>query len=485
MKLMLVNPPDDMVLLMASHASPMPSVEPLGLLYVAAMARERGHDVTVIDACAEGLDSDALWHRIEEAGPDVIGFSALTSNGGFLHTFGKALKKQYPELRVVFGNIHASVYAEPYLRNGCCDAVIHGEGEYVFADLLDAFAGRRSLQSVDSLSFLERGQFVTTSGPAVVTDLAGLGLPARDMVSEKNYPGSNHGYSLYRVRKGKKTKHMFTSRGCINRCSFCVVHHNQRIRLNKVESVVREMEVLIREHDAGYIFFTDPLFTNKKTHLLRLCDEIRSSNLGVKWGCAAHIGFIDETVVRAMEAAGCRDMNFGIESGVDRLLKNVNKRLTIRRTEETLKMVKRHSHIHCIGLFILGIPGETPADTEDTIEFARHLPLDAVQFSVMTPYPGSPFFNELREKEEIDDGVRPDGTIDTRQWLRYSAALTGSGADPVWTAASYTAETLATYEKRAYKRFYLRPRILWKQFRHLQAIEIPPFLASLQQLAFS
>lgn len=473
MKVLCINPPDDLAALLGDGASFVSTMEPLGLLYVAAACREHGHDVAFIDAYAENLCEERLMQRIRESSPQAVAFTSFTSNGGFLYAFGRRLRQELPGVFVLFGNVHATIYARQYLASGCCDVVVRGEGEEVVPELLRVLEEGGDLGSVPSIAYARDGAVTETGGHAFVRDLATLPLPARDLTRKELYSfARTPNFSLYRTPEGKTEKHLFSSRGCVNRCSFCVAHKNIGIRVRPIDSVIEEVDLLLRDYDAGYVFFCDSLFTSRKRRIIELCDALRRHFPGLRWGCEAHVNTIDEDSVRAMAAAGCVDMNFGIESGVDRLLAAVNKHQTTEQIARSIRMVKRVSHINAIGLFILGLPGETPEDGKATIDFACSLPLDMAQFSILTPYPGSPIFEQLRAEGRIDDGVRPGDGLDPTVWRRYSSYAAFSDNQPIWVTPEQTAEQLMATQKRALRRFYLRPRPFMVQLRRLRPADV-------------
>ena len=124
-------------------------------------------------------------------------------------------------------------------------------------------------------------------------------------------------------------------------------------------------------------------------------------------------------------------------------------------------------NIKISGLFILGLPGETYADSLATIAFAKRLPLDMAQFSVLSPFPGSQLFRELADSGQLDTGVAPDGSLRPEVWRRYSSYPTFSLEEPIWVTPGRTGAELKRLQKRAYREFYLRPAQIWKQLPRL------------------
>jgi anaerobic magnesium-protoporphyrin IX monomethyl ester cyclase len=471
MKVLLINSPDDLGSFMGKGKAFVPAFEPLGLLYISAVCKQHGYEVYVLDAFREELSIQQVKNIIVKMQPDVVGFTSCVSNGNVIYELGKWINNEYPDIVIVFGNVQASVYAEAFLRNKCCDIVVNGEGEFTFLKILGALEKRQNdFSDIPSISYLANGKFVTTSKPEVVEDISQLPLPDRDAVKQELYNLSSISNMPYFARKNGVSKHMFASRGCPYSCSFCVVHNKRKQRCNTISRVVDEMETLINKYKAGYIFIMDPIFIANKQWVIGICKEIKKRGLDFKWGCEGHVNFIDQELVEEMESAGCYDMAFGIESGVQHILNNINKGTRIDKIKESVKIVKNKTKIKVSGLFILGLPGENYQDSLETIRFAKNLPLDMAQFSILSPYPGSPIFYELKEKGEIDTGLRADGTLDTSVWLRYSAYISFTHNEPIWVTPNLTADTLKKLQKKALREFYFRP----KQF-HMQLKRVRPF----------
>lgn len=470
MKVLLINPPDCTEAMLGVGRYLIPRYEPLGLLYIAAALGEGGHEVAVIDAFAEGLGPEALKERIPRLAPDAIGVSTLTCNGASVFELGRWIKTALPGTLLVLGNVHASVYAKQYLENGCCDLVVHGEGERAFLRILEARGAGLGPEKIPGISFLDKDRaFRTNPDPEPGQSLETLPLPARDLVDRKLYNLAELSNQFHVGGSGSVAMTMSTSRGCSYRCSFCVVHNDGRQRWNSPVRVVDEMELLANKYGASYITMVDPLFISNQPRVLQICSEIKRRGLKVDWGCEAHVHCLTPELLREMESAGCRELAFGIESGVQRLLDAVNKTTTLEQITKAAALVKKCSGMHISGLFILGLPGETYEDSLKTISFAKSLPLDMAQFSLLVPYPGSALFSELSKTGGLATGIRPDGGVDTSVWERYSSYISFTKNDPVWVTPGLTGAQLRRLQKKAQREFYLRFGQVARHLRRVRA----------------
>ncbi len=455
--------------MLGAGASFIQKYEPLGLLYIAAVVREMGHEVRVIDAYAQELDSAQVLAGIEAFEPHVLGFSTLTCHGAAVWTMGQLLKERYPDLLVILGNVHAAEFAQQYVEAGCADIVVHGEGEPAIGPILEAFESNADYSKIHGITYRDdQGQAQRTPGTNVVDDLSALPFPARDLIQRDQYGLQNISNQLYIVEGGAIGKTMVTSRGCPFRCTFCVVHGGRKPRMNSPERVVEEMEIMEKEYGCSYVYIQDPLFLADRRRVEAICELHQRHGLKLKWGADAHVNTIRPELVRALEAGGCFELSLGVETGTQRLLDHINKRTKLQNITKAAHCIKDNSGIQVEGLFILGLPGETREETLETIRYACTLPIDMAQFSVLTPYPGSPLFHELRARGEIDTGIRPDGSVDLNVWHRYSAYICFNDVDPIWTTPTQTAEELRRLQKRALRRFYLRPRQILRQVRRVR-----------------
>ncbi len=362
----------------------------------------------------------------------------------------------------------ASVFAANYLGCGCADVVVHGDGEPAMIELVAGHEAGRFPRHLKGISFRSPdGQIVRNPGSNAVADLSKLPAPRRDLVDQRLYGLENISNQLWTSDSGA-AKTMVTSRGCKNRCTFCVVHGSKVPRYNSAENVLDELEILERDFGASYVYIQDPLFLGHRRRARAICDGIRRRGLSIRWGCDAHVRDINPEMVRLLARANCYELSLGFESGVQRLLDTVNKQTRVEEGLTAARTVKEHSDILLEGLFILGIPGETPEDTLRTIRYACELPIDMAQFSLFTPYPGSPIFNDLAARGEIDTGARGGRGLAPEVWQRYSAYACFSGIEPAWITPEHTKDGLMALQKRALREFYLRPSQVWRQLKRVR-----------------
>lgn len=470
-KILLINPPNNLNKILGKANLFVSEFEPMGLLYIAAVLEENNYPVKILDAYAENLSMKQIDDCVSDYKPDVVGITCLTSTGSLTYKIGLMIKDKYPKVKVVLGNIHASIFSEAFLKNKVADVIVHGEGEMTMLDLVKTFEKQSDLSKVEGISWMKNGEVIDNPRRNPVQNLDDIPFPARHLIPSEKYSVENLSNFVFVNNTGKLMKQMFTSRGCVFQCRFCVVHQQRHYRTRSPKKVVDEMELLINKYNTGYIFIMDSLFIANKKRVIEICKEIGKRKLKFYWGCEGHVKLVDRELLRYMKKAGCYEMHFGIESGVQRLLDNVNKGTTIEQIEKAVNLTKKMG-IKVSGLFMLGLPGETYDDSLKTIDFACRLPLDFAQFSITVPYPGSQLFDEFSKSGKIQTGVLKDGTIDTSVWERFSAYSSFTKKKPIYLPDGMSIEELKKVQKLALRKFYLRPVQIVRQIKRFRINDI-------------
>jgi len=245
------------------------------------------------------------------------------------------------------------------------------------------------------------------------------------------------------------------TRGCPSRCSFCGANliNGRRIRKRSAENIMQELRLLTSQFGVKEIQFFDSNCAHREGPLREICKRIISEKIDITWSApnGIRIDSIDEELAALMKTSGCFQVSVGIESGSERILKQIKKGISIDMVKERVKVL-RDAGIEVTGFFVIGFPGETIREIEQTISFAAELPLTAVSFSILTPLPGTDIYKEVCAGQEIEELRR-------LSFMGYRNSL--SEASP---------EALARLQKKAYVRFYLRPSIIRYFLKNMNSI---------------
>lgn len=410
-----VNPPAPQPLIrryMCSyHAGPnrYPVVELLGL---AALARERGHEVTYIDGIAEHV-GEACGEALRAFRPDVVvglgGLESYRDDVVTLVALGRAVEAPVG----VMGHF-ATLWPERSLALGV-DFVLRGEGEAGLVAWLDGTPG-------PGLTTREQD-----GGPAPrLTDAgyAALPRPAHDLLDPEAYR---------EVGVGRRLAVLQLMRGCPFPCPHCIRSYGQDLCRRPPEQVVAEFREVARR---GFeqVRILDDTFTAHRAWTLEVCRALREARLGMPWSALSRVDTSGPEVLRAMASAGCTRVYLGIESGSPRVLDYYKKRHTAADVHRVVRDVQA-AGMEAVGFFVLGAPDETWEDVEASISLAINSGLDFVILNTLAAYPGTPIARDRGRVPYVDPWSEDRQLVDP--------ARLGE---------------LQGWERAFYRRFYLRRR---------------------------
>ncbi len=391
---------------------------PLGLMYLGAVLREAGYSVEIFDATFDA-SPDAILARLE-AGPRprLAGVFAMNSFRDDAVAVIRHLKAH--GVPVLAGGPDPSIYDEEYLRAGA-EVVVRGEGEVAILEVLRAFGvvpGERrapsrpsaeALRAVPGLSFRGTGDVLERAPDrAASKTMDDLPSPAFDLVDLDRYA------SEWRRVHGYASMQFMTSRGCPFSCAWCARPiFGRKYRQYSAERAVDEIEHLVRRYGIDHLWIFDDTFVVRREWVEEFSEALVRRGVRVRWECLARVDLTDRALLEKMKAAGCERINFGFESGSQRVLDRMKKGITV----EDARRVAKDMHelgISMGGYVLMGYPGEEWEDLEKTIELVRAIQPVDYSTSVALPMPGTEFFGLVREmllKDTEWASTDPDAVI--------------------------------------------------------------------------
>ena len=370
---------------------------PLGLAYMAAVLTERDYDVNIVD-----LNVGQDQQSVPEDNWDLAGLTLDTSRYYKGMDYARMLKSK--GAKVVVGGPHASFMAEEILRSGSADFVVRGEGEHTVLELVEAISGGGNLEQIKGLSYRTDNQIIHNSDRTYSDVLDSLPFPARHLLNMDKYRTSKLGT--------RSITSILTSRGCPYQCSFCASSKLAGTfwRARSVESIIEEIQLIKDNYGYTAFAFVDDNFTLSPQRVIDLCKEICKRSLDIHWWCFSRVDTIvkNPEMVSLMYEAGCRSTYIGIESRSQETLDFYNKKISADISREAVSILKDNK-IEMTASFIIGALGEDKKMVEDTLRFAKSLNPNTVSFTILTPYPGTDLFEQVRDRIITFDWRKYDG----------------------------------------------------------------------------
>ncbi len=420
---------------------------PMGLGYLATVARDAGYEADILDCLKEKLDYRGFERHVVENPADVYGLSMMTYDFTPVKEHIRIIRKHSPDSTIVLGGAHPSGDYENVLDDFPeADFAFRGEAELGFGMLLEELRKRgpdRDYGGIPNLVWRNDGRVAV--GPwRVVEDPDEIRFPAWDLVDPRTYPEAPHGG----FARGFPTAPIIITRGCPFKCTFCSgkTVTGSTVRKRSISNAIDEIKLLVNDYGVRELHIEDENFTLHKALVMEFCNSLIEEKIDVSWTCPSgvRIDTLDSEMLRAMKSSGCYSLAVGIEFGTDRMHELTRKRLTLNVIERQLDLLSRFD-IKTTGFFLMGIPGETREDMLKTIKFARKVKIDRAQFNNFMPLPGSEIYNELKSRGELD-------SIDPDHFFVH---------DVGYVPAGMTRAELKNLQRRAYLQFYLRPRIVY------------------------
>lgn len=434
-KLLLINPP---YLVTPGKFNAVYTEPPLGVAYLAAYVREynKNVDIKIIDAATMQYDLYELESFIFSEQPDIVGVSVVTFTANFAQQIFDYCKSLNTKILTVAGGCHPT--ALPFDLHA--DINVVGEGEVTLKEVVEYKQGLRDISEINGIAYRNNG-VETLNQARSYTDVDTIPFPAWDLLPMDRY---SHQYP-YKTRN-KKYATLITARGCPYNCRFCGVKNmwGKQVRYRNTANVIKEIQTLVEKYDVSFLYIFDDTFTIRRARVVELCNEIKK--FGIKWACFSRVDLIDRELLRTMKAAGCVEIQFGVESGNPDILRSIKKGISLEEAEKAFRYA-REIGINTKGFFMIGNDGETVKTVNDTINVAVRLNPTYGFFSILIPFPGLPIHEEYKNK----------GYIKTFDWDKYNWY-----GYPVFETPDLSAEQMKALQRKAEIKFHLRPQKIVK-----------------------
>jgi len=445
------------VLLLKPYSQADELIPPVGLGYLATAIREQ-HQVTVLDGIKEKLTLEKFSEIVRKGNFEVIGIQIFTFHLSTVKDYLKIIRQFSPQTKIIIGGPHPS--CEPrtiFNLLSDIDFAFRGEAEVGLKLLLNFIAentaSAENLKQVPGLIWRQAGQTIINE-PVFVKNLDELGLPAWDLLKPDTYPLSPHGAFFKKFPIAPIT----VTRGCPFPCTYCAAHlvSGKPIRSRSVKNVIQEIELLYNQYGIREIHIEDDNFTLNKNFVKEFCQTLINLKLDLAWACpnGIRLDTLDEEILNLMKKSGLYVVSVGVESGSQRILDSMQKRLTKEQIRNKIHIIRKVG-LEVIGFFIIGYPAETKADILETFKFAESLDLKRANYMIFHPYPGTPITNKLIESGELK--------IDEQDWEKYILA------DVAYSPPGISKRQLKNLRRLGFLRFYLRPKILIKMLREIKS----------------
>ena len=416
---------------------------PLSLTWVAAIAEKAGHEVIIIDARTLGFSKEETLGILKKFKPDIIGFMMTTYMFPETLEWIRFLRKNLKSY-IIVGGYNLRVYPRESVSHEEIDFGIVEHAYYTVPVLFKELEKENpDFNCVPGLVYKKNGQIIVNPHPQKI-DFDLFPNPARHLLP-------NALYAEFPTEKRNFTV-MVTSLGCPFGCRFCEAGrtvYNPR----SPETVIKEIEECYHRFGIREIDIFDYEFTGVRSRTMEICRLLQEKKLDLTWVCRSRVDTVDPQLLEEMKKAGCSRIYFGLESGEQAILNNVNKGINLKQMTETIGIC-HELKIKTLGFFLIGAPDDTVTTVKKTVKFAKTLNLDYVQFSKCLAKPLTPLWRQLVEDTKQDYW---------RDWIL--GKETDRELARPWTNLSN--EEINKLTKWAYISYHARPFYL---FKHLSGI---------------
>jgi anaerobic magnesium-protoporphyrin IX monomethyl ester cyclase len=434
LKIVLINPPYQYISPKSNNINY--NRPPLGILYIAAYIESKLNiKVDILDAYAKNMAIDEVTEVLTSNAYNIIGFSVTTPTYDFVKNISAQLKKHSPDIFLIAGGPHVTLFPDSLLEH--VDCTVLGEGEVTFYEVIKYLLGDSKNHKIDGTILRINNNIFRNPLRKFQDKLDDFPFPDRTKITENSY-GHIFSYGI----KHKKFTTLITSRGCSYNCFFCANRAlwGKDVRRRSIGNVLEEIKLLLAQ-DYQLIFFDDDDLIEDRNYLTLLCKTIIEEKIKFKWICHAKIAQYKQELLSLMSKAGCIEVQIGVESFNQNALDAVNKKIKSAHIHECIRNFQNHK-MNVWATIIIGLPTDSKDSFKETVQQLLKANPFYATFIMLFPFPGIKIYKTYKEK----------GFIIHEDFSNYSWHQ-----EPVFFTDKLSFQDLIDLRKYAYRKFYLRP----------------------------
>lgn len=437
MQVLLVNPAGALSQWEVKLGSKLP---PLGLASLAGYLRQEGISVEILDACSLGLNTQQVLDYIRKGRPAYVGITSTTVMISYAFVLAQEIKREFPDITTIVGGPHLSALPEETIeRFSAFDIGVYGEGEKTLAEIVKKEGVDSSVKGV---VYRDQGRIVLNIAREYVENLDDFPFPAYDLL-----PGYPH---FYRPTPNNYSHlpvaSVISSRGCPFKCTFCAQRvFGRKTRACSVQYLLNHIKYLQNEYGVREICFYDDIFLLSKNRLYDFIEKKEKAKMRFNWSCEGRIDQIELGMLKDMKKTGCWQINFGVESGSQKVLDYFNKKITLEQIRRTFMLMKQ-AGLRARAYLIIGCKAEDESTLEETRKLVLGAPINDIHISFFAPLPGSEAYKDIVGSTRIEDFEK------INQYL------------VSYVPSALSERKLRDFMSRLYREFYLHPRRLFRYF---------------------
>lgn len=464
--------------------SPISGIEPpLWCALIAGFIREKGYTVKIIDANAENLSSIQVANRISYSDPLLVDIIVLGSNPSASSTpkmtavsdIIRELKKIAPHIKTILSGLHPSALPKRTLLEEDVDFVCQGEGFNTTLQLLELLKNKEKIEKdtenynkenykIDGLWYIKDNKIISNPPVSIIKNIDEIPFGAWDLLPMDKYRAHNwhcfngtHNRCHYGI--------IYTSLGCPFNCTYCNIHalydDKPGIRFRSPKNVVEEIDILVNKYKVKNLKIFDELFTINEQHVMQICDLIIKGDYDLNIWAYGRVDKINESMLKKMRQAGINWLAYGFESANNDVRRGVAKKFGQDRIKKAVEMT-HDADINIIGNFIFGLPDDNFETMQETLNMAKELNLEYINFYVAMAYPGSQLYEDaLIKKVKLPE-----------KWHGYSQY----GEDTLPLPTKYlSANDVLNFRDNAFKEYFTNPKYL-EMIEHKFGIDVVRYI---------